>query len=129
MLLAGFCWLAGQCALVVPRLESDPLQPPAACLAAAAGAQPPARSPLSLLQHLPPAAAGAGAGGRLRRVGSLWTGVGATLARDVPFSALYWGMVEPIRAGLRSSLAARREPGQRATEVEVAVINIAGGLH
>lgn len=27
----------------------------------------------------------------------MWTGVTATLARDVPFSALYWGMVEPLR--------------------------------
>lgn len=31
------------------------------------------------------------------RVRSLWTGVGATLARDVPFSAIYWGLLEPIR--------------------------------
>jgi solute carrier family 25 protein 39/40 len=30
----------------------------------------------------------------------MWTGVGATLARDVPFSALYWGLVEPIRTTL-----------------------------
>lgn len=39
-------------------------------------------------------------GSRLAAASKLWTGVGATLARDVPFSALYWGMVEPIRAAL-----------------------------
>ena len=30
----------------------------------------------------------------------MWTGVGATLARDVPFTAIYWCLVEPIRAHL-----------------------------
>ncbi|KAK2078259.1 hypothetical protein QBZ16_004128 [Prototheca wickerhamii] len=39
------------------------------------------------------AAAGAGVRG-------LWRGVGSQLARDVPFSALYWGLVEPLRAAL-----------------------------
>ncbi|KAK9815798.1 hypothetical protein WJX72_009672 [[Myrmecia] bisecta] len=31
---------------------------------------------------------------------SMYTGVGATLARDVPFSAIYWGLLEPIRSSL-----------------------------
>ncbi|KXZ45776.1 hypothetical protein GPECTOR_50g569 [Gonium pectorale] len=47
---------------------------------------------------------GGGGGGSLvaalRTLPRLWTGVGATLARDVPFSALYWAMLEPIRGGL-----------------------------
>lgn len=34
----------------------------------------------------------------LRALPRLWTGFAATLARDVPFSALYWGLVEPARA-------------------------------
>ena len=80
------------------------------------------RGASSLLRHLPPAARQADAS-RLRRVGSLWTGVGATLARDVPFSALYWGMVEPIRGGLR---AARRAGAGRETELEVLAINVTG---
>lgn len=37
------------------------------------------------------------------RVAALWTGVGATLARDVPFSALYWQLLEPIRAAMLPS--------------------------
>ncbi|KAJ6829463.1 putative mitochondrial carrier protein MTM1 [Iris pallida] len=31
----------------------------------------------------------------------LWTGVGAQLARDVPFSAICWSTLEPIRSRLR----------------------------
>lgn len=49
-----------------------------------------------LLQHMPVSSGGS----RLAALPKLWTGVGATLARDVPFSALYWGMVEPIRTSL-----------------------------
>jgi solute carrier family 25 protein 39/40 len=40
--------------------------------------------------------------GVIPKVTGMWTGVGATLARDVPFTALYWCAVEPIRAHLLS---------------------------
>lgn len=33
----------------------------------------------------------------MQRVSTMWTGVGATLARDVPFSGLYWAFVETLR--------------------------------
>lgn len=36
----------------------------------------------------------------VRNVPNLWTGFGATLVRDVPFSALYWAMVEPLRQAM-----------------------------
>lgn len=57
----------------------------------------------------------------LSSIPSLWTGVGATMARDVPFSGLYWALVEPIRHSLL--------PNGATTEIEVASTNIiAGGL-
>lgn len=50
----------------------------------------------SMWQHLP-----TGADQRVStRVRTLWTGVGATLARDVPFSAIYWQILEPLRTAL-----------------------------
>jgi solute carrier family 25 protein 39/40 len=60
-------------------------------------------------------------GSRLRAVGRMWTGVGATLARDVPFSALYWGMVEPIRGSLLPADAAAD-----ASEWQVFTANVTG---
>jgi solute carrier family 25 protein 39/40 len=62
-------------------------------------------------------------GGSISR---LWTGVGATLARDVPFSGLYWAMVEPIRSTL---LPDYNNSSQQRSEIEIATANIvAGGL-
>ena len=51
------------------------------------------------------------------------TGVGATLARDVPFSAVYWGMLEPIRKSLLPS------DGSNATPTRTIAANmLAGGI-
>jgi solute carrier family 25 protein 39/40 len=36
----------------------------------------------------------------LRAVPRMWTGFSATLVRDVPFSALYWALVEPFRQAM-----------------------------
>jgi hypothetical protein len=48
----------------------------------------------------------------LARVRTLWTGVGATLARDVPFSAIYWGSLEPIRGALLPRDPTRQQVGR-----------------
>jgi solute carrier family 25 protein 39/40 len=59
----------------------------------------------------------------LGRVQMLWRGVGATLARDVPFSAVYWGMLEPIRGALLPRDAATATPAQT-----ISVNMLAGGI-
>jgi len=79
----------------------------------------PARGPAPvprLLQHLPMQEGAS----RLSTLRTLWTGVGATLARDVPFSALYWALVEPIRASLLPPTGAR-------SELEVMSVNVTAG--
>lgn len=54
------------------------------------------------------------------RVRSLWTGVGATLARDVPFSAIYWGLLEPVRHSM--------VPAQgQATKSDILTANLVSG--
>lgn len=68
-----------------------------------------------LLQHLPTLENGS----RTRALRSLWTGVGATLARDVPFSGLYWAMVEPIRHSLL--------PDGAKSELDVMTANVSAG--
>lgn len=37
------------------------------------------------------------------KVRTLWTGVGASLLKDVPFAALYWSLLEPVKGALRKS--------------------------
>ena len=103
--------------LVRTRLQAAHAHAPAAATVAAAGGGRAGRAAL-LLQHVPSAAASNGS--RLAAAGKLWTGVGATLARDVPFSALYWGMVEPIRAALLPGSSQQR------TEWQVFTANVTG---
>jgi solute carrier family 25 protein 39/40 len=53
-----------------------------------------------------------------------WTGVGPTLARDVPYSAMYWYAVEKFRSLLGGDVAGRRV--ERTTR-ELAGINFVSG--
>lgn len=51
-------------------------------------------------------------GGRLQQIKSLWRGIGATLAKDIPFAGVYWMLLEPARttivpAGLAALLSMR----------------------
>lgn len=76
-----------------------------------------------------PAASPAGA---LRAAAGMWRGLGATLARDVPFSAIYWGTVEPIRRSLLARTGAGVEAGlvtggPGGTPLEVMAANVAAG--
>ncbi|MEW5303692.1 MAG: hypothetical protein WDW36_006361 [Sanguina aurantia] len=46
----------------------------------------------------------------VRALPKLWTGVAATMARDLPFSAIYWGLAEPLRGLLLPALCAPARP-------------------
>lgn len=108
--------------LVRTRLQATAAAPAPAHAAALAGAGAdcgPGRRAATLLQHVP-AGGGGGSAGRLRAAGRMWTGVGATLARDVPFSALYWGLVEPIRGALLP------HAGSHPSEWQVFTANVTG---
>ena len=72
-----------------------------------------------LAAALPEGPASAGPLGRARM---LWRGTAATLARDVPFSALYWAGLEPLRRGLTCS-----DPVAAADPWAVARVNMTAG--
>jgi solute carrier family 25 protein 39/40 len=83
-------------------------QPTASASAQAAAQQqhPPAQAlqrgvqqaPVPAQQQLQPAQVRPG--NVLCAVPRMWTGFSATLVRDVPFSALYWALVEPLRQAM-----------------------------
>ncbi len=53
-------------------------------------------------------------GGKVR---TLWTGVGATLLKDVPFAALYWSLLEPFKRMLASTQSnVSKHPNVRLTQ-------------
>jgi hypothetical protein len=76
-------------------------------------AAPAGAGPLRLLAPAPGEGGGGGVLGAVRRVPQLWTGLSATLMRDVPFSALYWAMVEPIRTAMLPAREHLHIPGLR----------------
>lgn len=41
--------------------------------------------------------------GVVGKVRTLWTGVGATFLKDVPFAALYWSLLEPFKSELQKA--------------------------
>jgi solute carrier family 25 protein 39/40 len=93
----------------------------------------------------------------LRAVPRMWTGFSATLVRDVPFSALYWALVEPFRQAMLprnshwnpwppqqqqqqqqglassssssgSSVGYRRQPHVHHTQLEILIANMVSGF-
>jgi solute carrier family 25 protein 39/40 len=68
--------------------------------------------------------AGGRGGGMLAGARNAWTGVGPTLARDVPYSAVYWYAVEQFRSILGGDVAGHRR--ERTTR-ELAGINFVSG--
>lgn len=54
---------------------------------------------------------------------ALWTGLGAQLARDVPFSAICWSTLEPVRRRLLSLVG-----GEKANAATVLGANFSAGF-
>lgn len=104
--------IAGSLARAVAGFATAPLELARVRMQAAQQGGPGAARP-TFWQHLAPPLAAT----PLQRVTSLWTGLGASLAKDIPFAALYWGLLEPTRAaGLRwlgsADAAAATSPSQ-----------------
>ena len=55
----------------------------------------------------------------------LWRGCSATLARDVPFSAIYWTILEPLRAELLADASRRRAARDAADGADAAALDAA----
>lgn len=53
---------------------------------------------------------------------ALWTGLGAQLARDVPFSAICWSTLEPVRRRLLSVV------GEEANAASMLGVNFSAGF-
>ncbi|CAD7705088.1 unnamed protein product [Ostreobium quekettii] len=62
---------------------------------------------------------GQGVTGRVRM---MWRGYGASVLRDVPFSAVYWGLLEPMR----SHMLANRH-SERPSQFDVLTANVVAG--
>lgn len=106
--------LAGGAARAVAVLATSPLElartraqaPPewGAAASAARSASPspspslPSKNLGARVRRLPAALPQPSAPGVPAAVRAAWTGSAATLARDVPFSALYWALLEPVRS-------------------------------
>jgi solute carrier family 25, member 39/40 len=82
--------------------------------------------PQGLLTGLAAALGGAPAGSPRWQV--LWRGAGATLARDVPFSALYWAALEPLRRALVKLEGAESGDTLAVTRANVVAGSTAGAL-
>lgn len=66
-------------------------------------------------------------GGRLQGIRVMWTGVGAQLARDVPFSAICWSVLEPTRGALLEAAGSEPHIG-RVLGANFAAGMLAGGI-
>ena len=54
-------------------------------------------------------------------VTSLWRGLGVTLLRDVPFSAVYWACYEDLKVRLDHNTTRQQQHGEHMSVVMVSV--------
>eukprot|EP00798_Chlamydomonas_sp_ICE-L_P005886 gene5886-33457_t len=57
----------------------------------------------------------------------LWSGVWATVARDVPFTAIYWSLLEASREEMKLRMGAQRENGSALHSGQVFTANLMAG--